>query len=61
MTAKRDSTKVMWRVQVKAERADRWLNMGLYETRARARENAAEYRANGWLTRSIRYEKKGRK
>jgi len=43
--AKTDSTKVMWRVQVRNSRSEKWRTHGQYETRETARHVAAVYRA----------------
>lgn len=62
------STKVQWRVQVRKSRAHKWVNKGLFETRAEARwralclstQMAAADRtiaAYGTFTRVVRYEK----
>lgn len=40
-----DSTKVLWRVQVREGRWQKWQNMGLFETRKAARDQAAYLRA----------------
>lgn len=62
MASKTDSTRVMWRVQTKAKTGT-WLNRGLYETRARARESASFLRnVQGYgygRTRVIRYVRGG--
>lgn len=39
-----DSTKVLWRVQVRKDRNHQWTNKGLFETRASARDAAGTYR-----------------
>lgn len=39
-----DSTQVRWRVQVRKSRAHKWVNKGLFETRAVAREDAKQLR-----------------
>jgi hypothetical protein len=44
---KRDSTKVMWRVQVRKSRQHKWTSKGLYETRESARDAAGTYRMFG--------------
>lgn len=36
--------KTQWRVQVRKSRAHKWVNKGLYETRRRARDQAAYLR-----------------
>lgn len=72
MTAKRDSTKVMWQVQYRKSRKHAWkTRAGRFETRATAREAAGLMRSTSlWgpfsapgfgNTRVIRFEKKGRK
>lgn len=38
------STKIQWRVQTRKGRAHKWVNKGLFETRDRAREQAAYMR-----------------
>lgn len=65
------STKIQWRVQVRKSRAHKWVNKDLFETRATAREDAAEKRewdynpGQGWHgygfgnTRVVRYVKGG--
>lgn len=44
MASKTDSTRVMWRVQVRKSRNHKWMNKGLFETRAAARYNAVQQR-----------------
>lgn len=51
MASKTDSTKVMWRVQVRKSRNHVWKNGGLYETRDVARRTAVSLREEGWLIR----------
>lgn len=46
--AKTDSTKVMWRVQVRRGVGLKWQNKGLYETRDAARYQAAYLREGRW-------------
>lgn len=41
---KRDSTKVLWRVQVRKSRAHKWVNKGQWETRSGARGSARVFR-----------------
>ncbi len=41
---KTDSTKVMWRIQVRKSRAHKWVSKGTFETRRNAREAAAWFR-----------------
>lgn len=76
MTAKRDSTTVLWQVQYRKSRKHAWkTRAGRFETRDLARAQALYMREgrmrNGKLmpdtgygfgnTRVVRYEKKGRK
>ena len=59
MASKTDSTKVMWRVQTKAK-TGRWINRGLYETRATARLHARIQRSiNGWGTTRVQRHVRG--
>lgn len=44
MTTRTPSTQVRWRVQVRKSRAHKWVNKGLFETRAVAREDAKQLR-----------------
>lgn len=76
MTAKRDSTTVLWQVQVRLSRAHAWRSKGLFETRRNARFHA-QWMRDGIIvndktgrqdgpygfgnTRVVRFEKKGRK
>lgn len=46
--AKRDSTKVLWQVQARKTRQNKWENRGRFETREDAREKCAELR-EGWV------------
>jgi len=39
-----DSTKILWRVQVRKSRKHKWTNKRLFETRASARDAAGTYR-----------------
>lgn len=57
--AKRDSTKVLWQVQVKAKNGA-WINKGRFETRRDARAKKVALRAEYGFgnTREIRVEKK---
>ena len=41
---KRDSTRVLWRVQVRKSRKHKWVAKGTFETRKDAREKCAELR-----------------
>lgn len=54
-----DSTKVMWRVQVRDAHNKPWRNKGLFETRSVAREEQARLRDHfGWRnTRHFKYVK----
>ena len=63
MTAKRDSTTVMWRVQWREARGKRWVTYATYETRSVARKVALVLRDTVGFqnTRVPRIEKKGRK
>lgn len=50
------NTDKQWRLQVKAKNGN-WVNRGLFETRAHAREVARELRGYDWYTRVILYVK----
>lgn len=54
-----DSTKVLWRVQVRTKGGS-WINKGLFETRAVARERCRALRIETYgygNTRVVRFEK----
>lgn len=56
---KRDSTKVLWQVQVRKSRAHKWVNKGRFETRRNARLSAETWRdwAGFGNTRVVRVAK----
>ena len=59
---KKDSTKILWRVQYRLGRSRAWKNAGLYETRKDARVGAAIYRRLEGFgnTRVVRVERGGK-
>lgn len=44
---KRDSTRILWRVQVRKSRLHKWVNKGTFETRESARAEAWRRRVWG--------------
>lgn len=49
---KRDSTKVLWLVQIRRSRNHKWVNKGTFETREVARAKAERFRI-GWYWQDL--------
>lgn len=57
--AKQDTTKVLWRVQVRISRAHKWKNKGLFETRNSARAQSCILRAGHYFADDLITEQQG--